>query len=139
MSSDGSIIKNTLIKRSFVFGQTPENMSIYAIAYYDIFEGSDFDKEMEANLGALLDDADLSKILIGKCKSEIVFREREVLNEAAVFLENPPSVSNIGQPYMDEILKKCHELGLKVGVTSNFAMKISDNLIEQLVKNVWVR
>ena len=36
-------------------------------------------------------------------------------------------------PYMDEILKKCHELGLKVGVTSNFAMKISDNLIKKLL------
>ena len=42
-------------------------------------------------------------------------------------------------PYMDEILQKCHLLGLKSYVTSNMAMKISNKLIEELIKCTWIR
>lgn len=105
MSVDGSLVKNTLIKKSFVLSKAPEDMKVFSIAYYDIFESSDFDKEMEANLGALLDDANLSKILIGELKSEIVFQSGELLSEAAVFVENPPSMGDLGNPYMGPVLE----------------------------------
>lgn len=42
-------------------------------------------------------------------------------------------------PYMPRALKRLHARGIRVGVTSNFSMPISDELIEQLTKNVWVR
>lgn len=42
-------------------------------------------------------------------------------------------------PYMDEILNKCHSLDLKVGVTSNMAMKITDKLIDELIRCTWIR
>ena len=42
-------------------------------------------------------------------------------------------------PHMAEILKKIHDRGLQSGVTSNMAMKLKDETIEQLAKCQWVR
>ena len=42
-------------------------------------------------------------------------------------------------PHMAEVLKKIHDRGLQSGVTSNMAMKLKDETIEQLAKCQWVR
>lgn len=42
-------------------------------------------------------------------------------------------------PHMAEVLKKIHERGLQSGVTSNMAMKLKDETVEQLALSQWVR
>ena len=42
-------------------------------------------------------------------------------------------------PNMDQILKTCNEAELKVGITSNFAMNIKEEVIEELSNAEWIR
>ena len=59
VSSDGSIIKNTIIKRAFQFSKPPEDLAFFIQAYYDIFSNPDFENELGVSIGSMLKDSNL--------------------------------------------------------------------------------
>ena len=78
----------------------------------------------------------------GKRKFDF-YRLMDLLDELKEVGVNAISFVAVGDPLMypniDKVLKKSVELGFKLGLTSNFAMNLKDEVIETLVDFQWLR
>ena len=78
----------------------------------------------------------------GKRKFDF-FRLMDLLDELKELDVKAISFVAVGDPLMypniDKILKKSTQLGFKLGLTSNFAMNLKDDVIETLTKFQWLR
>ncbi len=71
------------------------------------------------------------------------FRLMDLLDELKELDVKAISYVAVGDPLMypniDRVLKKSADLGFKLGLTSNFAMSLKDEVIETLTKFQWLR
>ena len=98
MTSDGAILKTTMIKKSFEFSTQPRDLVIFAVPYYDIFDNPEATAELEGDFGILSRDDTFMRTFIGNMVSEKVFENGEIKNKADIFVTNDSQVTS-SQPY----------------------------------------